>query len=77
MKIKTKCEENGLDDAKVSIQQVPVCKSIHVTGFSDVTHNFIELYFESPQNGGGPVEKVHHVLKSSRAVVVFQDAKGF
>ena len=75
-KIKTKCEENRLDDAKISIQQVPVCKSILVTGFSDVTHDFIELHFESPRNGGGPVEKVHHVPKSSQAVVVFQDAKG-
>ena len=74
--IKTKCEERGLDDAKVSIQQVPLCKSILVTGFSDITHDFIELYFESPRNGGGPVEKVDYVPKSGRAVVVFQDAKG-
>ena len=75
-KIKTKCEERGLDSAKVSIEQVPVCKSILITGFSDITHDFIELYFESPRNGGGPVEKVDYVPKSGRAVVVFQDAKG-
>ncbi|CAH3151044.1 unnamed protein product [Pocillopora meandrina] len=74
-KIKTKCEERGLDDAKVSIEQVPVCKSILVTGFSDVTHDFIELYFESRRNGGGPVDKVDYVPKSGRAVVVFQNAK--
>ena len=59
-----------------TIQQVPVCKSILLTSFSDITHDFIELYFESHRNGGGPVEKVHHVPKSSQAVVVFQDAKG-
>ena len=59
-----------------TIQQVPVCKSTLFTGFSDITHDFIELYFESRRNGGGPVEKVHHVPKSSQAVVVFQDAKG-
>ncbi|PFX11672.1 Poly [ADP-ribose] polymerase 14, partial [Stylophora pistillata] len=75
-KIKTKCEERGLDGAQVSIEQVPVCKSILVTGFSEnVTHDFIELYFESRRNGGGPVEKVHYRPKSGRAVVVFQDAK--
>ena len=76
MEIKTKCEERGPDDAKVSIEKVPVCKSILVTGFSDITHDFIELYFDSRGNGWGPVEKVHHVPESSRAVVVFQDAKG-
>ena len=59
-----------------TIQQVPVCKSTLFTGFSDITHDFIELYFESRRNGGGPVEKVLHVPKSSQAVVVFQDAKG-
>ena len=75
-KIKTKCEERGLDDAKVSIEQVPVCKSILVTGFSDVTHDFIQLYFESRRNGGGPVDKVDYVPKSGRAVVVFQNAIG-
>ena len=65
----------GLDDAKFSIEQVPVCKSILVTGFADVTHDFIELYFESRRNGGGPVKKVHYVPKSGRAVVVFQGTK--
>ncbi|XP_022804124.1 uncharacterized protein LOC111341422 [Stylophora pistillata] len=75
-KINTECEERGLDDAQVSIEQVPVCKSILVTGFSkNVTHNFIEQYFESPRNGGGPVEKVHYIPKSGRAVVVFQYTK--
>ena len=66
----------GLDDAKISIEQVPVCKSILVTGFADVTHDFIELYFESRRNNGGPVKKVDYVPKSGRAVVVFQDTKG-
>ena len=66
----------GLDDAKISIEQVPVCKSILVTGFADVTHDFIELYFESRRNHGGPVKKVDYVPKSGRAVVVFQDTKG-
>ena len=75
-KIKTKCEVRGLDGAKVTIEQVPVCKSILVTGFADVTHDFIELYFESRRNDGGPVKKVHYVPKSGRAVVVFQDTEG-
>ena len=76
MEIKTKCEERGPDDAKVSIEKVPVCKSILVTGFSDVTHDFIQLYFESRRNGGGPVDKIDYVPKSGRAVVVFQNAIG-
>ena len=66
----------GLDGAKVTIEQVQVCKSILVTGFADVTHDFIELYFESRQNDGGAVKKVHYVPKSGRAVVVFQDTEG-
>ena len=66
----------GLDGAKVTIEQVQVCKSILVTGFADVTHDFIELYFESRRNDGGPVKKVHYVPKSGRAVVVFQDTEG-
>ena len=75
--MKFKGEKRGLDKAKVSIEQVPVCKTILVTGFSEnTTHDAIKLYFESPRNSGGPVEKVHYVPKRGRAVVVFQDTRG-
>ena len=74
--IKTKGEERGLDSAKVTIEQVPVCTSIVVSGISDnTTRDAIELYFENRRNGGGPVERVE-LLKDGRAVVVFQDPKG-
>ncbi|KAL9963045.1 hypothetical protein ACROYT_G032208 [Oculina patagonica] len=75
-KIKTKGERRGLDSAKVSIEQVPVCTSILVSGLSDnTTHDAIELHFESRRNSGGPVKKVDFVPKSGRAVVVFQDPR--
>ena len=65
-----------MDSAKVTIEQVPVCTSIVVSGISDnTTRDAIELYFESPRHGGGPVERVE-LLKGGRAVVVFQDPKG-
>ena len=76
-KIKTKCAERGVDSAKVTIEQVPVCTSIVVSGISDdTTHDAIELYFESPRYGGGPVERAEFLPKGGRAVVVFQDPKG-
>jgi len=76
-KIKTKCEEKGLDLAKVTIEQVPVCASIVVSCISNnTTHDAIELYFESPRNGGGPVKRVDFIPKGGRAVVVFQDPNG-
>ena len=66
-----------MDSAKVSIEQVPVCTSIVVSGISDnTTHDAIELHFESPRNNGGPVESVQFVPNSGRAVVVFQDPRG-
>ena len=76
-KIKIKAEERGLDSAKVTIKQVPVCTSIIVSGISDnTTRDAIELYFESPKYGGGPVERIEFIPKGGRAVVVFQDPKG-
>ncbi|XP_068707161.1 protein mono-ADP-ribosyltransferase PARP14-like [Montipora foliosa] len=75
-KIKTKGEQRGLDSAKLSIERVPICKSILVSGISDdTTHDAIELFFESPRNNGGPVEKVRFQPESGSAVVVFQDPK--
>ena len=72
-----KAEERGLDSAKVIIEQVPVCTSIVVSGISDnTTCDAIELYFESPKYGGGPVKRVEFIPKSGRAVVVFQDPQG-
>lgn len=61
----------------MSIEQVPVCKSIVVTGFSDdTTHEEIELFFESCRNNGGPVEKVTYVPECHQAIVVFQEVTG-
>ena len=66
-----------MDSAKVTIDKVPVCTSIAVSGISDnTTRDAIELYFESPKYGGGPVERVEFIPKGSRAVVVFRDPKG-
>ena len=76
-KIKTKGEKRGLDSAKVSIEQVPICTSILVSGLSDnTTHDAIEFHFESVRNNGGPVKKVDFAPGSDRAVVVFQDQEG-
>jgi len=76
-KIKTKGKQRGVDSAKVTIEQVPVTASILVSGISDdITHDAIELYFESSRYGGGPVERVDFIPQGGRAVVVFQDPKG-
>ena len=76
-KVKTKCEGRGLESAKVTIEQVPVSRSIAVSGISDnTTQDAIELYFENQRYGGGPVERVEFIPKGDRAVVVFQDPKG-
>ena len=66
-----------MDSARVTIQQVPVCRSILVSGISEnTTQDAIELCFESPRNNGGPVETVRFKPKSDRAVVVFQNSTG-
>ena len=62
----------GLDNPNV-----PVCKSIVVTGISNnTTNDAIELCFESRRNSGGPVENVHFEPSIGYAVVVFQDRRG-
>ena len=66
-----------MDSARVTIQQVPVCRSILVSSISeDTTQDAIELFFESPRNNGGPVETVRFKPESGRAVVVFQNSTG-
>ena len=46
-----------------------MCKSILVSGISeDTTHYVIKLYFQSPKNHGGPVERVLFKYKNGRAV---------
>ena len=66
-----------MDSARVTIQRLPVCRSILVSGISeDTTQDAIELFFESPRNNGGPVETVRFKPESGRAVVVFQNSSG-
>ena len=77
LKIKEKGERRGMDSARVTIQRLPVCRSILVSGISeDTTQDAIELCFESPRNNGGPVETVRFKPESGRAVVVFQNSSG-
>lgn len=73
IKKEVEVETRGL----VSIEQVPVRKSILVTGFSDdTTYEEIELFFESRRNNGGTVEKVTYVPERHQAIVVFQEVTG-
>ena len=66
-----------MDSARVTIQRLPVCRSILVSGISDdTTEDAIELFFESPRNNGGPVETVRFKPESGQAVVVFQNSSG-
>ena len=66
-----------MDSARVTIQRLPVCRSILVSGISDdTTQDAIELFFESPRNNGGPVETVRFKPESGRALVVFQNSSG-
>ena len=77
LKIKEKGERRGMDSARITIQRLPVCRSILVSGISeDTTQDAIELCFESPRNNGGPVETVRFKPESGRAVVVFQNSSG-
>ena len=76
-KIKTRVEKISLDSAKISIERVPICKSILVSGIaSDTTHAIIELFFESARNNGGPLQKVRFQPETGCALVVFQDTGG-
>ena len=43
----------------ISLQKVPLTKSIVVLGISDdISEELIELYFDSPKSGGGGVTEL-------------------
>lgn len=66
-----------LDDERLSIEQVPVCNCVQVTGLSreNTTKDAVFYYFDNPKNGGD-VSNVELNIKEGWALVYFEDPQG-
>jgi len=61
----------------ISLQRVPLPRSIQVHNVKGITKDNLELYFENTRSGGGEVKKTK--IKSGDhpyAIVEFQDRTG-
>ena len=62
----------------LSIEKVPVCLCVQVTGLNrdNTTEDAVLYYFENPKNGGGDVNNVELNIKEGWALVYFEDPLG-
>ena len=66
-------DERGLEGSKLSLEHVPVCSCVLVSGLKDdTTEDTIQLYFENKRSGSNAVNKVERETKNS-ALVYFAD----
>jgi len=73
-----KAVKKPLDGGQLSIEQVPVCNCVKVTGLNreNTTQDAVLYYFENPKNGGGDVTDVELKIKEGWAVVHYEDPEG-
>ena len=76
--ITQKIAKRRLEDKRLSIEQVPVCHCVQVTGLnkSNTTKDTVLYYFENRKNGGGDVTNVEINAKEGWALVYFEDPQG-
>ena len=76
--IAKKIAKRPLDDKFLSIEKVPVCLCVQVTGLNrdNTTKDAVLYYFENPKNGGGDVNNVELNIKEGWALVYFEDPLG-
>ncbi|XP_022795889.1 poly [ADP-ribose] polymerase 14-like isoform X2 [Stylophora pistillata] len=70
-----KISEKPLDGKTLSVEQVPVCHCVQVTGLSKekTTEDGIRYYFASAKNNGGDVSHIDLNIKEGWALVYFED----
>ena len=75
--ITQKVAKRQLEGKQLSIEQVPVCNCVQVTGLNqeNTTKDAVLYYFDNPKNGGG-VTRVELNIKGGWALVHFEDPQG-
>ena len=71
-----KVAKRPLEAKTLSIEQVPICSCVQVTGLSkETTRDAVFYYFENSKNGGD-VANVELNIKEGWALVHFEDPQG-
>ncbi|XP_031563969.1 uncharacterized protein LOC116299450 [Actinia tenebrosa] len=69
------CKTSSLDDCFFNIEQVKVCDTIEISGFTvNTTQDTILYYFRNKRNGGGDVERID-MIDEGRVLLSFEDHK--
>ena len=77
-KVLAKCHQRRLDGSTLTVEHLPVCNCLLVTGLSSgTTEDAVLLHFENlKRGGGGEVDKVELSAGQGCALVFFTDPKG-
>nr|XP_056717401.1 protein mono-ADP-ribosyltransferase PARP14-like [Euleptes europaea] len=74
--IKAFNENHRVKQLNISARSLEVTKSILVENIpSDISIDFIVVYFESKKHGGGPVSEANYLSKENSAIITFQHSK--
>ena len=57
----------------LSVQKLSLSKMVQVHGIGKLTEENIELYFESPRYGGGPIKNCKCFPDKGYAIVEFEE----
>ena len=72
-----KCHQRRLDGSSLTVEHLPVCNCLLVTGLSlQTTKDAILLHFENPKRGVGEVDKLERSAEQGWALVFFKDPRG-
>ena len=76
--ITQKVAKRQLEGRQLSIEQVPVCNCVQVTGLNkeNTTEDAVLYHFQNPKNGGGDVINAELNKKEGWALVHFEDPEG-
>ncbi|NXA17801.1 PAR14 polymerase, partial [Ibidorhyncha struthersii] len=73
-----KCSQNKrVKELKITVRLLELTRSIKAENIpASVSADYISAYFESVQNGGGPVSDVQLFPEKNSAIITFCDHKG-
>ena len=61
----------------LSVQKLPLSKSVQIHNIGKLSQENIELYFESERNGGGAISDAQCDLEKGHAIVEFEKIDGW
>ena len=66
-----------MDGSTLTVERLPVCNCLLVTGLSlGTTKDAVLLHFENPRRGGGEVDEVELSAEQGWALVFFEYPEG-